>query len=584
MADPFNVAGLTGSLTLPAQLFSAGVTTYTTISDVKTMGSSVGRQYWLFKVQESRYLFWGMCHKACSPGGLNLDQMPQILRDALVNVLIQINSLLEDKDRLATKYGLQRVADIDPTDVSLIRRESQRQQNVVTRLHRGSSLLRKMQWVVKDHGKFAELTQQLTSLIDVLHELLPVPAGPWVDDAITAQTLADFLINSAEVNPSLAPMRLPTPPPLVGLQQSIDAFTTASNREVLENSTSSLTPLIPGLSIDVQSLEFQDQAHIPNPVPLLRTWARPKHSGPLSRHGFLLVEWRQYDLRRGERSRDDLQARAEALVKMLREKPRSDSFRVLDCLGYFMDNTAPRFGLTFCMPSDYTPSRDPAPMSLFDVFKNYPKDVPYLSDRFRLAYLLVESLHALHSTGWLHKSICSRNILLFRKNQDAAIPGTAQRPVSLETPYFTGFALSRPDNPSADSSLVGPLEEVAIYRHVDVQGLGGRAISRYRAIYDIYSLGMVLLEIGTWQMISSFYPRNPVPGFDFARYLLQNVVPRLGVSMGENYMNAVRKCLQGSFERLAGFDPTEYSSMSHKNNVRQGLLWEVVNVLRECRV
>jgi hypothetical protein len=35
MADPFHVAGFTGSLTLPAQLFSTGVIAYTTISDVR---------------------------------------------------------------------------------------------------------------------------------------------------------------------------------------------------------------------------------------------------------------------------------------------------------------------------------------------------------------------------------------------------------------------------------------------------------------------------------------------------------------------------------------------------------------------
>jgi hypothetical protein len=119
---------------------------------------------------------------------------------------------------------------------------------------------------------------------------------------------------------------------------------------------------------------------------------------------------------------------------------------------------------------------------------------------------------------------------------------------------------------------------------MDVQGSGGRAISRYRAIYDVYSLGMVLLEIGTWQTIQSFYPRGAASDIDFGKLLLQKVVPRLGVSMGENYMNAVRKCLEGGFERLAGFSQNEYGSMSYKDNVRQGLLWEVVNVLRECRV
>jgi hypothetical protein len=586
MADPFHVAGFTGSLTLPAQLFSTGVIAYTTISDVRTMGNTFGRQYWLFKVQESRYLFWGMCHKACNPGGLNLDQMPEILRKAIVNTLVQINSLLQDQDKLATRYGLERVGDIEPKDVSLIRRESQRQQNLVSRLHRGSSLLRRLQWVVRDQGQFAELTQQLTSLIDALHEMLPVPAGPWVDDAITAQTLADTLISAPRINPSGAALGLPTPQPgtLGGLQQAIAAIGTSSNLEQVENSINPLRPVAPGFCIDVQRLEIQDQRVVKNTAQHLRAWARPKNVDSLSRHDFLMIEWRQYNLMHGEQSKVDLQARIEALVRMLREKPRSDSFRVFDCLGYFIDNSEPRFGITFRLPSDYSLERDPAPMSLFEVLTNYPKDIPYLGDRFRLAYLLAESVHALHSTFWVHKSICSRNILLFRKNPYPAVPGIAQRPVSLEAPYFTGFALSRPDGPAVDSSLTAPLQEVAIYRHMDVQGFGGRSISRYRPIYDIYSLGMVLLEIGTWQTIQRFYPRAPAPDFDFAKFLLEKVVPGLGVSMGENYMNVVRKCLEGSFERLTGFNQNEYNGISYKNSVREGLLWDVVKVLRECRV
>ena len=587
MTDAFTLAGLTGNLSNAGHLFSTGVIAYTTISDVRNMGSSFGRQYWLFKVQESRYLFWGMCHKACNPEGLSLDQMPAIVRDAIVNTLVQINSLLQDQDTLATRYGLQRIADIQPTDVSLIRRESQRQQNMVSRLHRSSSLLRRLQWVVRDHGQFAELTTQLASLVDALHEFLPVPTGPWVDDAITAQTLADTLINTGGgANPVRVDLKLPTPPPgnLARLQQAISAIAEGSNRENIENSATFLLPMASNFLIDPHQLQIQDQSILRNATPDLRAWAQPRQTDPLSRNGFLMIEWRQYVLGDGGQPKRDLQARIEALVRMMREKPRSDSFRVLECLGYFLDDSSPRFGLTFRLPSSYSLGRDPAPMSLFDVLNNYPNDIPYLGDRFRLAYLLAESIHALHSICWLHKSICSRNILLFHRNRYPAVPGISQRPVSLEAPYFTGFALSRPDSPAVDSSLIAPLEEVAIYRHRDVQGAGGRAISRYRAIYDVYSLGIVLVEIGTWRTIQRFYPRAPAPDFDFARYLVQNVLPRIGVSMGENYMNVVRKCLGGSFERLTGFNQNEYNSMSYKNSVREGLLWEVVSVLRDCRV
>ena len=586
MTLAIDLAGLSSNLAIPGHLFSTGVVAYAAISDIRNMGNTLGRQYWLFKVQESRYLFWGTCHKACNPEGLNLDEMPQLLREGIVSALVQINSLLEDQQMFTTRYGLEPVGNIRPSDNSLIRRESQRQQNMVSRLHRSSSLLRRMQWVIRDQGRFAELTQQLSSLIDSLHEFLPVPIGPWVDDSINAQTLADTLINTRRLEPAGALSGLPTPQSggLNTLQQAITAISTASDREQVENSPNFLRPMVSDSSIDMHNLEIQAQNIFNNTTPDTRAWARTKNVDISSRRDFLLIEWREYDPRRGPDSREDLRARIGALVKMLKEKPRSDSFRVFDCLGYFMDNESPRFGLTFRFPSDYIPERDPTPMSLFELLTEYQNDPPYLGDRFRLAYLLAESIHGLHSLHWLHKSICSRNILFFRHNPHGAVPGIRRRPVSLESPYFTGFVLSRPDDPAIDTTLTAPVGEVAIYRHKDVRGFGGRAISRYRAIYDIYSLGLVLLEIGTWKPVQFFHPKNAAPNFDFSALLLKSVVPTLGVAMGENYMNVVRKCLEGSFGRLAGFDQSEYESVVYMENVRQGLLWDVVRVLQDCRV
>lgn len=71
--------------------------------------------------------------------------MPRPVRESIVNSLVQINDILEDKNRLSARYGLEMVGDIQSREISVIRRESQRQQNMVARLHRSSSLLRKLQ-------------------------------------------------------------------------------------------------------------------------------------------------------------------------------------------------------------------------------------------------------------------------------------------------------------------------------------------------------------------------------------------------------------------------------------------------------
>jgi len=581
--DPISGAGiLMAGLTFPAQMFSSGVVAYTAISQVRHMGSSFGTSYWLFKFQEGRFIFWGMSHKACSPGGLDETMMHGIVYQTVVSALAQIKALLEDKASLCQRYGLQEIGQVAPAEYSIITRESMRQQNMVKALQKSSSLFRKVQWAIKDQGRFSELVQQLTGLIDTLYEMLPVTRGPLVGDTIAAETLADTLINRSERE--VEGLRQTTHPQLQEVREMERARNLAAFREANDTSTAD-QPISPSrhLLLTVQQLVFLDPISIPHSPPHVRSWACTRQGDVFSGQNFLLVEWRRYDPSRGrEAMKRILHRRIDALVAMLKEKPRTDSFRVFDCVGYFEDNSDTRFGLAFRLPNDYNRQRDPVPLSLFQAISTYPDNIPYLGERFRLAYLLAESVHALHATGWLHKSISSHNILLLEK-QPYPVPSSGpQRPISLENPYFTGFAMSRPDKRGEDSSRSAADKDMELYHHRDVQGCDGRAVAGYRAIHDIYSLGIVLIELGTWRTIAKWSPKHASSSLDFKRYLLDKAVPYLGPSMGERYMIAVRKCLEGSFERLSGFSEDEYNSPDYKNNVLQGLLWEVVTVLRDC--
>jgi hypothetical protein len=153
--------------------------------------------------------------------------------------------------------------------------------------------------------------------------------------------------------------------------------------------------------------------------------------------------------------------------------------------------------------------------------------------------------------------------------------------LSLSDPYFTGFALSRRDD--AISGLIPPDTDVGIYRHPDVQGLAGKAISLYHYLHDIYSLGTVLLEIGTWCRLKDFFIQGQ-SGDAFRERLLLRKVPVLGVSMGEKYMTAVRKCLDGRFDGMVHFQDHERNQSDYILNLQRSFYWEVVKVLKECRV
>jgi len=126
----------------------------------------------------------------------------------------------------------------------------------------------------------------------------------------------------------------------------MSAYRAISTWEQLESSEISLQPMNFDPPIDMLRLDLQTKSAFKNTAPHLRDFARLKDVNPSLRGDSLLIEWQDYDWKRGELSKLDMQARVEALVKMLKTKPQSDSFRMLDCLGYFADNTAYRFGLT----------------------------------------------------------------------------------------------------------------------------------------------------------------------------------------------------------------------------------------------
>jgi hypothetical protein len=60
---------------------------------------------------------------------------------------------------------------------------------------------------------------------------------------------------------------------------------------------------------------------------------------------------------------------------------------------------------------------------------------------------------------------------------------------------------------------------------------------KYRRIFDIYSLGAALLEIGTWRRAAgSIRPRRAVK--DMQGLLIESCQKKLGPAMGRIYLNA----------------------------------------------
>ncbi|KAF2632385.1 hypothetical protein BU25DRAFT_487892 [Macroventuria anomochaeta] len=203
-------------------------------------------------------------------------------------------------------------------------------------------------------------------------------------------------------------------------------------------------------------------------------------------HKSVWIEWKLPEQGPVQTNGTDLiHERITTLATLLREMNKIVQFRAPECLGYFEDEDNGRYGFVFAKPEHVASNESPTTLhSLLS------KEMPPLADRITLMRLLSETIEQFHAVDWLHKGLRSSNILFFKN------PDTEAGTINFSDPYISGFEYSRPaqrddmtqrpsDDPGAD-----------IYRHPLSQ-----SGSSFRKSFDLYSLGVVLLEIAYWKPI-----------------------------------------------------------------------------------
>jgi hypothetical protein len=210
-----------------------------------------------------------------------------------------------------------------------------------------------------------------------------------------------------------------------------------------------------------------------------------------------------------------IRSRVQKLAALLKQNNRKVRFRAPHCLGYFVDESEDResrFGLVFEKPPTVPPSTTPTTLRALIEASNHPGstfEIPSLTDRITLMRLLAETVERLHAVDWLHKGLRSANILFFLRHSAAAAGGFE---VNYADPYISGFDYSRPA--TSDDMTERPTDNAwaDIYRHPTVQSTGNREESTgresYKKSFDLYSLGIVLLEIAYWKTIDQILNIN----------------------------------------------------------------------------
>lgn len=174
------------------------------------------------------------------------------------------------------------------------------------------------------------------------------------------------------------------------------------------------------------------------------------------------------------------------------------------------------------------------------------------------------------SVNWLHKSIRSDNIVSFKESaQVNKVEENNQQsePVNLELPaamtillpelYLLGWNLSRPDHDSEISETMSismqgyklAKELVRLSSHPDLLHSSSTSPrAPFKAEYDIYSFGLVLLEIGLWKSLS--FLRGRCDSDDrFQRRMAREYCDQLLPLMGETYWRVTKRCVCNAFDR-----------------------------------
>ncbi|KAI4243475.1 MAG: hypothetical protein L6R40_003477 [Gallowayella cf. fulva] len=289
----------------------------------------------------------------------------------------------------------------------------------------------------------------------------------------------------------------------------------------------------------------------------------------------ILVEWQSY------RDEDDRPSQvAEDQIHQLGDfvsvSNRPYDLRGLECMGLFKDAANDRYGMVFNLPkrlrglSQKTRTegrRIYNPSTLTDMIHNVDGIVD-LGIRFDLAKKLLQSVVILHTSGWLHKNLHPGNVLFFAARPAAGEKIEANKK-DFGRPVIVGYGLSRPDdvddpqrlnvtmNPYSRPQRIGSGIRATpkIYRHPDKTMQPGR---RFRHSYDIYCLGLVLLEVGLWRDLREFEDRIALQDpYKFRTFVLEQLVPDLWGKCGVIYGEVVRECLTMSTEDSALTEATQ---------------------------
>ncbi|RGP60256.1 prion-inhibition and propagation domain-containing protein [Fusarium sporotrichioides] len=522
--------------------FKGAVDSYVMLTDVFASDPGLNYQALLYNIEQIILQTWGEKMKLSNTKECLINNQPPLIQDAVGRTMAEIVTTLDQAGEwVSKKYS------IDPVD------PKQSQANTTTQAANDFNAtspwiaklkaqrlklkhLQRFSWVAKDKKHFEEINQKLATLNQKLNDLVGACNETRLVTAISDKLDSRLSLTTLSTGSNQESSTLLG---LVGRLQSV--------QEEDVEAASARVKSIPAECI--QHLDNENQTR-----DIQRTLA--SYQSTTSLPETVLLEWKHIEARNQDQSQ--LIKRIRALGALLSTGNAQD-FHRLDCLGIFDDkdyekrfNGSRRIALVYKLPrSRGLPHKPP---SLLDVLKLAKKDRtrPPLGQRFELAYQLASAISLFHAAKWIHKSFSSDCVVF---------PGLAD---SIANPAIVGFQYSRPVNDESLETTSGLVRsELHLYIHPSVE-------AGWTKTREIYSLGIVLLEIAYWRPVFEEKYRKMMAS-EVAAALKGEVGGKFGQDLegtvGEILMNAVRWCLSCPDEYTGSYAEAGLSTLFFQNVV-----------------
>ncbi|RBQ78679.1 hypothetical protein FVER14953_13221 [Fusarium verticillioides] len=283
----------------------------------------------------------------------------------------------------------------------------------------------------------------------------------------------------------------------------------------------------------------------------------------------VMIEWITVPSSLSAEIKEASQNQIHDLALLLHSEKKPQEFRTLECIAMVdmpvAEEEDAQYGLVFKLEEGQQV------FTLLELLSRDGSTPKPLTERVKLVKLLSKTLLFLHLGSWLHKGIRSDNVLFLSSDISSVDLGAA---------YIGGFDYSRLFRETRLTQNVGDNRYQNLYRHPDHQGYpvqqNGESADRPPFSYeaDLYSLGVVLVEIGLWSPIIKLLDARGTQDEDKSvKEAILDIIPEVRMRMGDAFADAASACLRSDFENGEAGQP---------ESVQEAFYLSVVRLLERC--